>query len=87
MTKRQELLARREKIVAAMDNILEGGQEFQTRTGRVKQVNYELLKKELNDIDTELAFLDDGSGNNGGNAMDEMLRIRVKGGGRHERCW
>lgn len=79
MSRKEELLARKQKIQSALDDILEGGQEFQTRTGRVKMVSYDSLKRELNEIETELAFMGEG-----GNAMDELLCVQARGGGKRE---
>ena len=58
MTKTQ-LEERRAKVQAAIDNVLDAGQEFQTRNGRVKQASLDSLRNELAAIDTQLSAYDD----------------------------
>lgn len=53
----EQLEERRAKLQEAIDNVLEAGQEFQTRTGRVKQANLVTLQKQLSDIDSQIAEL------------------------------
>ena len=47
----EQLQAEREKVQSAIDNILEAGQEYQTRSSRVKFA-------ELNSLYNRLAYLD-----------------------------
>lgn len=49
------LLERRQKLQDAIDNVLEAGQEFQTRTGRVKMANLQTLQQQLASLDSEIA--------------------------------
>lgn len=55
MSRLDDLLARREKLQAAIDNVLEAGQEFQTRTGRVKMANLQTLQQQLANLDNEIS--------------------------------
>lgn len=55
MTRLETLLERREKLQQAIDNVLEAGQEFQTRTGRVKMANLQTLQQQLASLDSEIA--------------------------------
>ena len=57
MTLLEQLLEERNKTQEAIDNVLEAGQEFQTRTGRVKQVPLESLRRQLADINNRIADL------------------------------
>ena len=54
MTK-EELLKRKESIEQAIQNVLEAGEEFQTRNGRVKQASLSSLQAQLSSIETQLA--------------------------------
>lgn len=56
-TKLEELLARKEKLQNAIDNVLEAGQEFQTRTGRVKMANLQTMQQQLANLESEIADL------------------------------
>ena len=49
------LRAEREKVQVAIDNILEAGQEFQTRDGRVKFANLSKLYDRLAYLDNAIA--------------------------------
>ena len=51
----EALTAEREKVQAAIDNILEAGQEFQTRDGRVKFANLSKLYDRLAYLDNAIA--------------------------------
>ena len=51
----EALRAEREKVQAAIDNILEAGQEFQTRDGRVKFANLSRLYDRLAYLDNAIA--------------------------------
>lgn len=54
----EELKERRQKLLDAIDNVLEAGQEFQTRNGRVKQANLTTLQNQLANIEAEIAELE-----------------------------
>ena len=58
MTFLEELKERRNKLQEAIDNVLEAGQEFQTRTGRVKQANLDTLQRQLAQIENEIASIE-----------------------------
>ena len=51
----EDLKNRREKIQEAIDNVLEGGQEIQTRTGRVKLANLKTLQEQLASVEAEIS--------------------------------
>ena len=51
----EDLKGRRKKIQEAIDNVLEGGQEIQTRTGRVKMVNFQSLQQQLASVEAEIS--------------------------------
>ena len=53
-----ELKERKTKIQEAIDNVLEAGQEFQTRNGRVKQANLQTLQTQLANIESEISMLE-----------------------------
>lgn len=53
-----KLKERRAKIEEAINNVLEAGQEFQTRNGRVKQANLQTLQQQLATIESEIATLE-----------------------------
>lgn len=55
MTLLETLLERKQKIQESIDNVLEAGQEFQTRNGRVKQANLDTLQRQLAQIESEIA--------------------------------
>lgn len=59
----EALIAEREKVQAAIDNILEAGQEYQTRSSRVKFAN-------LNDLYNQRAYLDSAIAAAQGNNSD-----------------
>lgn len=54
----QELKERRAEIKDAITNVLEAGQEFQTRNGRVKQANLQTLQQQLAQLDSEINSLE-----------------------------
>jgi hypothetical protein len=60
----EALKAEREKVQAAIDNILEAGQEFQTRDGRVKFANLSKLYDRLAYLDNAIAAAEGNSGYN-----------------------
>ncbi len=60
MTK-TELQAEKASLQTAIKNVLEGGQEFQTRNARVKQASLDSLQSRLATVESELAQYDDGS--------------------------
>ena len=51
----ETLLAEREKVQEAINNILEAGQEYQTRSGRVKFANLDKLYDRLSYLDNAIA--------------------------------
>lgn len=51
----EDLKDRRKKIQEAIDNVLEGGQEIQTRTGRVKMANFQSLQQQLASVEAEIS--------------------------------
>ena len=51
----EALRAEREKVQTAIENILEAGQEFQTRDGRVKFANLSKLYDRLTYLDNAIA--------------------------------
>lgn len=55
MTLLEQLVMQRNKLQEAIDNVLEAGQEFQTRTGRVKQANLETLQRQLAQVNNQIA--------------------------------
>ncbi len=60
----ESLKAEREKVQEAINNILEAGQEYQTRSGRVKFANLDKLYERLGYLDNAIAA---AQGNNGCN--------------------
>lgn len=54
----EELKERRANVQEAINNILEAGQEFQTRTGRVKQANLQTLQNQLAMLNNEIAMME-----------------------------
>lgn len=60
----ESLIAEREKVQEAINNILEAGQEYQTRSGRVKFANLDKLYERLAYLDNAIATAE---GNNGSN--------------------
>jgi hypothetical protein len=60
----ESLKAEREKVQTAIDNILEAGQEFQTRDGRVKFANLSKLYDRLSYLDNAIAAAEGNSGYN-----------------------
>lgn len=76
MATRAELEARKTALETAIINVLEGGQEFQTRNARVKQVPLEILQEQLAAVESALDSL------NGTNATTVLLKY---GGCRQEK--
>ena len=62
----ETLLAEREKVQEAINNILEAGQEYQTRSGRVKFANLDKLYDRLSYLDNAIAA---AQGNNNINVV------------------
>lgn len=60
MTK-DELIKQKEALQAAITNVLEAGEEFQTRNGRVKQASLSSLQAQLASIETQLAQYGDNT--------------------------
>lgn len=54
----ETLKSRKAKIEEAIENVLEAGQEFQTRNGRVKQANLQTLQQQLANIESEISLLE-----------------------------
>ncbi len=75
MTK-EELLIEKEALEKARLNILEGGQEFQTRDGRVKQAQLETIMNRLANIQSELSQFDNAYG-----GMTDTVRLKFGGMG------
>ena len=55
MGRREDLRKEKEQLEQAYQNILEAGQEFQTRGGRVKQANLKEVMARLNAVKAEIA--------------------------------
>lgn len=55
MGRREDLRKEKEQLEQAYQNILEAGQEFQTRDGRVKQANLKEVMARLNAVKAEIA--------------------------------
>lgn len=62
-----ELIAEKTKVQEAIDNVLEAGQEFQTREGRVKQVSIDSLYERMSIIDAAI------ESRGGGDTTDTVL--------------
>ncbi len=62
----EDLIAEREKVKEAITNILEAGQEYQTRSGRVKFANLDKLYARLSHLETAIAA---AQGNNNCNVV------------------
>lgn len=60
----ESLIAEREKVQEAINNILEAGQEYQTRSGRVKFANLDKLYDRLGYLDNAIAAAQGNSGCN-----------------------
>ena len=59
-----EMEEERTQVKAAIQNILEAGQEFQTRDGRVKFANLDKLYSRLSQLDNAIAAANGESGAN-----------------------
>jgi hypothetical protein len=68
MATKEELTARKTALETAIKNVLEGGQEFQTRNARVKQVPLEILEEQLAEVESALDTY------NGTNATTVLLK-------------
>lgn len=55
MGRREDLRKEKEQLEQAYQNILEAGQEFQTRDGRVKQASLKEVMARLNAVKAEIA--------------------------------
>ena len=55
MARLEDLRKEKEQLEQAYQNILEAGQEFQTRDGRVKQANLKEVMARLNAVKAEIA--------------------------------
>lgn len=54
----EELKERRDKLKETYYNILSAGQEFQTRTGRVKQADLAQVRQDLQAIEAQIASME-----------------------------
>lgn len=57
MTLLEQLEIERNELQEAIHNVLEAGQEFQTRTGRVKMPNIDSLRRQLSEINNQIASI------------------------------
>ena len=76
MSRLDELQEELKILKTTYKNILEGGQEFQTRAGRVKQANLSDVKAQINAVRAEIAELTSAS-----NGMTDTLRLKRGGEG------
>lgn len=60
----EDLKAERSKVQEAINNILEAGQEYQTRSGRVKFANLDKLYDRLAYLDSAIAAAEGNGGCN-----------------------
>ncbi len=73
---REELENEKAELLAAKKNILEGGQEFQTRDGRVKQASLDTIMNRLASIQSELSQFEEVYG-----SMTDTVRLKFGGMG------
>lgn len=73
---REELEIEKAELLAAKKNILEGGQEFQTRDGRVKQASLDTIMNRLASIQSELSQFEEVYG-----GMTDTVRLKFGGMG------
>lgn len=71
---REELLKQKEALETARMNILEGGQEFQTRDGRVKMASLETIAAQLADVNYMLTQIDAVNG-----GMTDTVKLKFGG--------
>ena len=72
---REELQKEKEALETARMNILEGGQEFQTRDGRVKMASLETIMQRLAEVNSALSQSDSANG------MTDTVRLKFGGMG------
>lgn len=72
---REELQKEKEALETARMNILEGGQEFQTRDGRVKMASLETIMQRLAEVNSALNQIDSENG------MTDTVRLKFGGMG------
>ena len=72
---REELQKEKEALETARMNILEGGQEFQTRDGRVKMASLETIMQRLSEVNSALNQIDSVNG------MTDAVRLKFGGMG------
>ena len=72
---REELQKEKEALETARMNILEGGQEFQTRDGRVKMASLETIMQRLAEVNSALNQIDSVNG------MTDTVRLKFGGRG------
>ena len=70
---REELQKEKEALETARMNILEGGQEFQTRDGRVKMASLETIMQRLAEVNSALNQIDSVNG------MADSVRLKFGG--------
>lgn len=73
---REDLLKEKEALENARMNILEGGQEFQTRDGRVKMASLETIMSRLAEVQSALNQMDAVDG-----GMTDTVKLRFGGMG------
>lgn len=73
---REDLLKEKEALENARMNILEGGQEFQTRDGRVKMASLETITSRLAEVQSALNQMDAVDG-----GMTDTVKLRFGGMG------
>lgn len=64
MSEYEELQKELELLKETRQNILEGGQEFQTRDGRVKQANLNDINRQIAEVKAQIADLNPRQGMN-----------------------
>lgn len=76
MSRLEELQEELTLLRTTYKNILEGGQEFQTRAGRVKQANLSDVKAQINAVMAEIAEI-----NSTANGTTDTIRLKWGGVG------
>ncbi len=76
MSRLDELQEELKLLRTTYKNILEGGQEFQTRAGRVKQANLSDVKAQINAVMAEIAEI-----NSNANGTTDTIRLKWGGVG------
>lgn len=73
---REELIQEKEALESARMNILEGGQEFQTRDGRVKMASLETIMSRLAEVNAQISQIDVVNG-----GMTDTVKLKFGGMG------